>query len=156
MMRVHQLIDRRGDRGEDSEPAEWILAAERRQHTGRDRVAAHAVEPVAAGDDVALEVDAVVHDPLAVHALADPCVAQQVGRSLLEHARPNPLLDVLSAAILDDDGLDSCNLEQAGERQAGRPRAHDPDLRARRLQSPSSSRTRWNTLNALFAAGTPQ
>jgi hypothetical protein len=105
---------------------------------------------------VELEVDRVMHGAFAVHPCADACVTQQPDGSLFEHACADPVLDVLAASVLEDDALDSCDLEQAGEREARRPRADDRDLRALPFQPPSSSRTRWKTWNALFAAGTPQ
>ena len=78
---------------------------------------------------VELQVDAVVDDALAVHPLADAGFAQQLDRPLLEHARADPLLDVLAAAVLEDDALDPRDLEQPRERQARGARADDPDLR---------------------------
>jgi hypothetical protein len=86
-----------------------------------------------------------MHRPFAVHPLADTCFAEQLGGSLLEHACTDPELDVLMAPVLEDDTLDSGDLEQAGECEARRSRADDPDLRALLLQASSSSRTRWKT-----------
>jgi hypothetical protein len=86
-----------------------------------------------------LEMNAAMHDPLAVHALADAEVAEEVDGSLLEHAGANPVLDVGTAAILEDHALDAGELEQARERQARRAGADDPDLGP---QPASSSRTR--------------
>ena len=53
-----------------------------------------------------LEVDAAVDDPLAVEALADARVAQEVGGALLEHAGAEPVLDVVARAVLEHDRLD--------------------------------------------------
>ena len=75
-----------------------------------------------------LEVDAAVDDPLAVEALADSRVAQEVGGALLEHARTEPVLDVVARAVLEHDRLDALAGEQLRERQACRARADDPDL----------------------------
>ena len=61
---------------------------------------------------VELEVDAAVHDPLAVHPLADAGVAQKLGGGLLEHAGPDPVLDVLARARLENDRLDALAGEQ--------------------------------------------
>ncbi len=77
-----------------------------------------------------LQLDAVVDEPLALHALADAGGGEQVDRALLEHAGADALLDVLAAARLEHDRVDPCELQQAGEREAGRPGADDPDLRA--------------------------
>ena len=101
---------------------------------------------------VELEVDTVVHDPLSREPLPDADVAEKVGVPLLDHARADPLLAVLAAARLEDDRLDALDLEDAGEREPGRPRADDPDLRPHS----SSASTLRNTWNARFAAGTPQ
>ena len=38
------------------------------------------------------------------------------------------MLDVLAAAIFEDDALDSRDLEQARQGEPGGPRADDPDL----------------------------
>jgi hypothetical protein len=89
-----------------------------------------------------LEMDALVHDPLALQARADTGVAQQVDRPLLEHAGADAVLDVVAAPTLEDDAVDPGELEQPRERQACRAGADDPDLRS---QTPSSSSTRWKT-----------
>src|SRR5207245_699458 len=104
---------------------------------------------------VELQLDALVDDPLALHALADPRLAQEIGGALLEHARPYALLDVLAAAVLEDDGVDALEVQQVRERQPGRAGADDPDLRAHQPSAASSS-VRCATWNAALAAGTPQ
>ena len=62
---------------------------------------------LAQGDAVAhaveLEVEPLVDEPFAVHALAHADAAQQVDRRLLEHAGAQPVLDVGAVASLDDD-----------------------------------------------------
>ena len=68
-----------------------------------------------------------------------PASIEQVGRALLEHARPDPLLDVLAAAVLEHDRLDPGLLEQPAERQPGRAGADDPDLRAHQPATRSNS-----------------
>src|SRR5439155_20897951 len=45
-----------------------------------------------------------------------------------EHARADPVLDVVAALPLDDHRLDPGPLEQPAERQARRPGADDADL----------------------------
>ncbi len=77
---------------------------------------------------VELQVDAAVDDALAVHALADARIAQQVDRALLQHAGTDALLDVLARAVLEDYRLDALARKQLRQRQSGRPGAHDPDL----------------------------
>ena len=101
---------------------------------------------------VELELDAFVDDPLAVHPFADTRPSQQFDRALLEHAGPDPVLDVVAAAVLEHDGIDALEVEQVREGQAGGAGADDPDLGP---HQPSSS-TRWATANAALAAGTPQ
>jgi hypothetical protein len=67
------------------------------------------------------------------------------------------MLDVLAASSLEDDRVDSFEVEQLREDEAGGTGADDPDLRPFRPQPELSSlMTRWKTAKALFAAGTPQ
>ncbi len=99
-----------------------------------------------------LEVDPVVHDPLAFEPDADTDLAEQVGVPLLDHTGADPLLAVLAAARLDDDRLDPLGLEDPRQGQPGRAGADDADLG---LHSLSASTLR-STLNAWLAAGTPQ
>ena len=95
-----------------------------------DRLAGQLVEGDPVPLAVELELDPVVDDPLALHPPAHAGLRQQVGGPLLEHARANARLDVVAAAVLDHDRIDPLAVEQVGERQPGRPRADDPDLRA--------------------------
>ena len=99
-----------------------------------------------------LEVDPVVHDPLALEPGAGADLAKEVGVPLLDHAGADPLLAVLAASRLDDDRLDPLGLEDPRQGEAGRPGADDADPG---LHSLSASTLR-NTLNAWLAAGTPQ
>ena len=77
-----------------------------------------------------LEVDAVVHEPFALHPLADAGRAQQIDRALLEHARAQPPLDVRAVAALEHDRLDALECEQMREHQPRGPGADDRDLGA--------------------------
>src|SRR5262249_20431854 len=79
---------------------------------------------------VEIEEDAAVEHALAPHAVADAELDQQVGHPLLEQPRPDPVLDVVAVAVLDDDRIDSGAAEQQREHEPGRTRAHDPDLGA--------------------------
>ena len=85
------------------------------------------------GDPVALAAEAklhaVVHEALALQALAHPHLDEQVDRALLEHAGADPSLHVLAVAVLEDDRLDALEVEEVPEHEARRPRADDPDLR---------------------------
>ena len=103
---------------------------------------------------VELELDPVVDDPLAQHAVSHAGLDEEIRRPLLEHAGADPVLDVVAAPVLEDDGFDPLELEQPGQRQPGRPGADDRHLRAH--QAWCSSSTRWAAANAPFAAGTPQ
>ena len=53
------------------------------------------------------EMDAVVEHGLALQALADAGVDQQVGDPLLEQAGADAVLDIVAAAVLEDDRLDA-------------------------------------------------
>src|SRR5918999_3532435 len=76
------------------------------------------------------KLDAVVDEALALQALADAHLDQEVHRPLLEHAGADASLDVVAAPILEDDGVDALKVEQVPEHQARRPRADYSDLRA--------------------------
>ena len=102
---------------------------------------------------VELEIDAAVDDAFAIETLRDSRLAEQVRGRLLEHTSADALLAVLAASLLEDDGLDSGDLEQTSERESGWAGTDDADLRS---HASRLSRTRRNTRNALFAAGTPQ
>ena len=71
-----------------------------------------------------------VDEALAAHALPDAGLVEQLGDVVLEDAGPDPRLDVLAAAALEDHRVDPLAVEQLGERQARRTGADDPDLRA--------------------------
>ncbi len=102
-----------------------------------------------------LELDPVVDDSLALHPPADARPGEEIRRPLLEHAGADARLDVLAAAALDQDGIDAFEVQELGEREAGRSRADDRDLRSRQ-EAPSSASTCEAIANAEFAAGTPQ
>ena len=80
------------------------------------------------------QLDAVMDDALAVETLRHADLRQQVDGSLLEHARPDALLDVLAAARLEDDGVDALQVQQVRKRQTRRPGADDRYLRAHRRE----------------------
>ena len=104
-----------------------------------------------------LQVDAAVHDPLALHARPDPCPDERVDRPLLEHAGADPLLDVVPAPILQHDRVDSRAVQELRERQSRRACADDRNLRTRAGHDESSSAsTSAATAKAWLAAGTPQ
>ena len=84
----------------------------------------------AVADAVEAQLEALVHEPLALEPLAQPGGLEQVDRALLEHAGAHALLDVVAAARLEHDRLDAVAGEQVAEEQAGRPAADDADLGA--------------------------
>jgi hypothetical protein len=69
-------------------------------------------------------------EAFALQALADAGLDEQLDRPVLEHAGADALLDVLAAAILEHHRLDSLEMEQVPEQQAGRARADNSHLRA--------------------------
>ncbi len=56
---------------------------------------------------VEAEIIAVVEHGLALHAVADAGFGQHVGRPLLDQAGADALLDIVAAAVLDDDRVDA-------------------------------------------------
>ena len=80
------------------------------------------------------QLDAVMDDALAVSRSADADLRQQIDGSLLEHAGPDALLDVLAAARLEDDGVDALQVQQVREHETRRPGADDRYLRAHRRE----------------------
>ena len=79
---------------------------------------------------VEAQIDALVPHAFAAQTIADPRVVHQIDRSLLEHAGAHALDDILLTAVFDDDGVDTGQMKQVTEHQAGRARADDTDLRA--------------------------
>ena len=103
-----------------------------------------------------LQVDAVMDDPFALEPLADPGAFEQVDRALLQHAGPDACLDVVATPILEHHGVDPSGVQQLPERQPGRTRADDRDLRAGARHDSDSPSTCCAIANARLAAGTPQ
>ena len=60
----------------------------------------------------------------------DARAVEELGDVVLEHACPDPRLDVVAAARLEDHRVDPRDVEQVPERQPGRAGADDPDLGA--------------------------
>ena len=77
---------------------------------------------------VEAEMDAVVGQPFALHALADAGLDQQIARPLLDQAGADAALDIVAAAVLDDDGFDALEMQKMREHEAGGPGADNPDL----------------------------
>ena len=78
------------------------------------------------------QLDAVVHQPLAVHARTHARLVQQVDADLLQHPGADAAEHVLAAALLEQHGVDAGLGQQLAEQQAGRAGADDGNLGARR------------------------
>ncbi len=74
------------------------------------------------------DLDTAVRLALCVEALAHVRLSQQLDRALLEHARPDPAKHILATAPLEDDGVDSREMQQLRQQQAGGPATNDCDL----------------------------
>src|SRR5262249_9199788 len=100
------------------------------------------VDQVAKVDAVQLpaevEKDAAMEHGLAPHALADAELDQEIGHPLLQEPRPDPMLDVVAAAVLDDDRIDSGAAQHQRQPEPGRTGARGPDLGAHVVSSPDS------------------
>src|SRR5580698_6260921 len=75
------------------------------------------------------EIDSAVSHALSPEPLAEARLDEQVDRSLFQHAGANAFDDVLAAAALHDDGVDSFQVQQMAQQQAGRSGAHEAHLR---------------------------
>lgn len=76
------------------------------------------------------QVDTVVHEPLAPHALAHARFVEHVDRALLQNAGADALFNVRAALGFEDDGVDAVAVQKLPEQQACRARANDGDLGA--------------------------
>ncbi len=74
------------------------------------------------------QLDAVMDHTLLLHTVTDTRLVQQVDRVLLQHARPDPLLDVVAAADLEHDRLDALQVQKVREHKPRRSGPDDPDL----------------------------
>ena len=74
------------------------------------------------------QLDAVVYQSLAPHAIAHAALVEEVNRALLQHPGAHAVLAVLAAAELQHDRLDAGEMQQMREQQPGRSRADDADL----------------------------
>ena len=75
------------------------------------------------------QVDAVVHEAFAFHAVADPQGPQCLGRAVLEHARADARQHVLLRAAFEHDAGDAALLQQQRQQRTSRSSADDRDLR---------------------------
>ncbi len=76
------------------------------------------------------EMNAMVKHSLALHARAHAGLDQEVARPLLDQAGADAALDVIAAAVFQDDELDARKVQEMRQHQPGRPRPYDPDLYA--------------------------
>ena len=111
--RVHQVA---GDLG---------LAVDHHRPAAGQRLQVDAVALAAEG-----QLDAIVHQALAVHALAHARLVEQVDADLLQHAGADAAEHVVGAALLEHDVVDAGLVQQLAEQQAGRAGADDDDLGA--------------------------
>ena len=74
------------------------------------------------------ELDAAVGEALAVEALGEAELAQQLDGRVLEDAGPHAVLDVGAVALLEHDAVDVASGEEVGEHETGRTGADDRHL----------------------------
>ena len=79
---------------------------------------------------LASQVDAVVPQALAVEPIGDADPVQEVDRVLLQQPRPGAALDVVAVSSFEDHRLDPVALQQQCERQSGRARADNANVRS--------------------------
>jgi len=77
------------------------------------------------------QFDAVMHQAFAPQTLADARLGEQIHRALLQYARANSLFGMFAGLSFDDHGINSFEMEQEREDQAGRPGSDDADLSAK-------------------------
>ncbi len=96
----------------------------------RDRAAAGELgqrDPVPRAAEA--QLDALVHEPLAVQPVGHAQLGEQIDRALLEHAGAHAPLDVLARAVLEHDRVDPARVQQRPEHEPRWPGADDRDLR---------------------------
>ena len=74
------------------------------------------------------QIDAVVHQPLAAHARAQPHPLQEGRHIMLHHPGADAPFDVGAAVALEDHRLDAAAVEQMGQQQPCRPGTDDRHL----------------------------
>src|SRR5262245_10046284 len=76
------------------------------------------------------KIDPVVEHAFALHARADAGFDQEVARPLLDQAGADAALDIVAAAVFQDDAVHALEVEKMRQHQPGGPGADDTDLRA--------------------------
>jgi len=61
---------------------------------------------------------------------AEPNLHQQINGSLFQYASPNASDHVITAAILQDDGIDAIPLKQMAKHEASRTGTYNANLRS--------------------------
>jgi hypothetical protein len=123
-MGIDDLVNRGLDLGEDPEPTEGVVALEASEHSRGDRPAADAVEAVASGEDVALELP---RPPIVDEADTRPIGRQVVHPDVAGLKEEwQPARDARTDQILDDLRL-AVNHDRAS-RQLAEPQAVTLDL----------------------------
>src|SRR6185503_4586551 len=74
------------------------------------------------------DIETVVSQSVALEVSADTHGMQQIDGSLLEDPRSHTIDHILAAAVLNDDGIDTVEMQQMPEHQARRTCADDADL----------------------------
>lgn len=87
----------------------------------------------AAAPPVHVEIDSVMEHRFALKPGADAALHHEIDCRLLQNTGANTLNHVILRLVLDDDGIDTRQMEQVSQHQAGRTRAHNADLSSYRL-----------------------
>ncbi len=111
------------DAGGDQVAHHLVLAVDGDRAAARQRRQVDAV-PLAREQ----QLDAVMHQPLAAHALAEPGFVERVDGALLQHAGADPVLAILARARLDQHRVDALQAKKMGKQQPGGAGADNRDL----------------------------
>jgi hypothetical protein len=111
-----------GEAGGDEVLDDLLLAVD------GDRPPGQLEEVDAVADPVDRELDATVGEALAIEAIGEPELAQQLDGRVLEHAGAHPVLDVRPVTLFEHDAVDAAGGEQVGEHEPGRAGADDRHL----------------------------
>jgi hypothetical protein len=79
---------------------------------------------------VEAQLDAVMNQAFAAHAIADPSFVEQIHRALFENARADRSSTCLRLCVSMTIGVDALDVEQMGKKEAGGSRPDDADLGA--------------------------
>ncbi len=94
------------------------------------RLAGHVFERNALADAVDADLDAVMHQAVAMHAGADAGLVEQVHRDLLDHAGTDATEHVVGGLPLENDVIDAVLVKELAEQQPCRARSDNGDLGA--------------------------